>query len=260
MTATVAGPVPQPDPYTLAREQQRKRQRLELIDRHREQEEQRVDFRDHSRRVLEDTRKKVQEIMEDPRYPNDRVRVDEAMRVVREGQQQHIQAVADATEAYHAEVARLERLSNPAPQRGQRSTAELLERREILEQKSRVWDRTKGIGILDEYREALSRGDRLLASVIEDYGNEYIEDHARRSEFADVVYEQQRQKLPAQSKAALEQLEELVREEGSILGGMAHQKHLMAGEVDRIREARPYVTTDDPIEARRAMMAQSGGR
>lgn len=237
-------------------------QRLAKIRRYNELRgaEQMVDYRTHSRKEMEATQREVQDILNDPRYPNDRVRYDEAMKVLREGQQRHIAAVHEAEQAYDADVERLERMANPPPARGQRGPVQLLERQELLRMNERRWERGGGDAVLADYRQALRDGDEMMAELMEDFAGEYIKDPGRRQEFGDLVYEQKRSRLPASAQNALEQLEGLVRDEYRIKGGMALQKSLMSGMVQDLKNGQPIVTRDDVAGQQAAGLAQVGGR
>lgn len=133
-----------------------------------------VDFRREPRQVLEQTRREVQAVMDDPRYPNDRVRHEEAMKIAREGQQRHLQAVAEAEQAYHAEVQRLEGLANP-PRQGSRDVATMNHRLLLRGELEPGWRRNPG-GIVNAYQDALRRGDTLEAEVFESFAPEFITD------------------------------------------------------------------------------------
>lgn len=82
---------------------------------------------------------------------------------------------ARAETAFNAEVERLERLANPAPAPGQRTTAELLERRELRDDLERGWSRSPD-GILDGYKAAVRIGDTMAAELFEQHAAEYIRD------------------------------------------------------------------------------------
>jgi hypothetical protein len=220
----------------------------------------RVDFRTHSRQQLEATQRDVQAMLNDPHYMNERVRHEEAMRVAREGQQAHLTAVQEAMQAYDEELARLERIANPPPQRGRRSTAEMMERRELLDMNLPRWERAGDEVILDEYRQALAQGDQMMVELIEDFGSQYIKDHARNQEFGDLVYEQKRARLPESAKNALTQLEALVGEEYKIKAGMSHQQRTMASFVENIKNGQPVFTREDGDATRRELAMSAGGR
>jgi hypothetical protein len=204
-----------------------------------------VDFRKDPRKQLEATRREVQEILTDPyRSANPRQQHQDALQAAREGRSAHNELSRQANEALDAEMARLERLANPPPARGQRSTAELLERQELLHMNERRWERMKD-GVVDEYKQAIEQGDRMKAELMEDFAGEFIENSGAREEFGQLVYEQQRQRLPAQAQAALTQLEELTQEEGAIRMGLAFQRGLMNELVDGVRQGGPTTMRED---------------
>ncbi len=89
-----------------------------------------MDFRTGPRGILQETKRQVQAVLDDPRFPNDRVRHEEAMRIAREGQARHLSAVAEAQQAYHTEVQRLEGLANPPRHRSRDLTQ--MQQRQLL--------------------------------------------------------------------------------------------------------------------------------
>jgi hypothetical protein len=248
-----------PDPATEARERARMARRAEIIEGHREREGKMVDYRTHSRKVMESVQRQVQDVLNDPyRAQNPRAQHEEAMRIARQGQQEHATAVQEAMSAYDAEMERLEKIANPPPQRGQRSTAELLERQQLLDRLERRWQRS-GSGILDEYQQALKQGDQLKAELMEDYASEYIEDSDTKTQFSDAVSEQKRSRLPASAQTALEQLEGMTKKEYSEKAGWVYQRGLMSDFVDGVRQGQPIVTRDDIEGQRAAGLSQVGG-
>lgn len=253
----MAREIVRPDPATEARETARLQARRDRIRQYNEQSGgTQVDFRREPRQVLEQTKRQVQAVMDDPRYPNDRVRHEEAMKVAREGQQRHLSAVAEAERSYHAEVERLEDLANP-PTRS-RDIATMNHRQLLRAELEPGWRRSPG-AIIREYEDALRRGDTLQASVYEDYARDFITDQSQKREFADLSHEQQRSRLPASAKTALEQMEGLVKDEYKILGGNAQQKHLMAGVVDNIRQGQTLAAQERTELRRNELRAQDGG-
>jgi len=215
-----------------------------------------MDFRTGPRGILQQTKRQVREVMDDPRYPNDRVRSEEAMKVAREGQQRHLSAVHEAQQAYHAEVERLERLANP-PTRS-RDVATMNHRLLLRGELEPGWRRSPG-GIVNAYQDALRRNDTLEASVFEDFAGEFITDQAQAREFADKSYEAERSRLPASARNALTELEQLVKDEYKILGANAQQQNLMAGVVNNIRQGQT-MAAQERTELRRNELRQEGGR
>lgn len=217
-----------------------------------------IDYRTGPRAILEQTKSNVQAVLEDPRFPNDRLRHEEALRVAREGQQRHLEAVAEAERAYHGEVERLERLANPPTTRS-RDVATMNHRQLLRAELEPGWRRSPG-AILGGYRDALRRGDTLEASVYEDFAGEYVKDESQEREFADVAYEARRSRLPASAGNALTELEGLVRDEYRILGGNAQQRGLMQGVVDQVREGRTLLAQQETEMRRNELRADEGGR
>ncbi len=214
-----------------------------------------MDFRMHTRKIMDQYRKWLRAIREDIYIPNERIRSEKLNEVATEYRQVFEEARAEATRALEDEKMLLEHLANPAPVRAQRSTQELLERRELRDDLERHWARTEGMDIIDRYREALRRDDLMAAQLYEKYASEFIKDHARRAEFADLTYEAQRERLPASARQALSEYENLLAEETEIMLGMIHQSFLVGMDVQNARDAAPTRTRDDVI----GEQAQAGG-
>lgn len=234
-----------PDPATEAREMARKQARMDAIAAYSERGGNGVDFRTHTRKIMDQYRNELRRVREDIRIPNDAARHQELMRVGREYRQAFEEARAEATRALEVEKSRLELRANPAPVRGRHSTQELLEMQMLRDDLERRWSRTEGIDVLDGYRRALRSGDTMAAEVYEQYGGEFIKDHALRSEFADLTYEVQRERLPASTRQALSEYEGLLAEESAIMLGMSHQANLVGLDVQIARDAAPILTRDD---------------
>ncbi len=216
-----------------------------------------MNFRTGPRQILQETKRQVQEVLQDPRYPNDRVRTEEAMKVAREGQQRHLSAVAEAEQAYHGEVERLERLANP-PTRS-RDVATMNHRLLLRGELEPGWRRSPG-GIVNAYQDALRRGDTLEASVYEDFAGEFISDKSQARQFADLTYEAERSRLPASARNALTEMESLVQNEHAILGGNSQQKNLMAGVVNNVRQGQTLIAQERTELRRNELRADEGGR
>ncbi len=229
--------------------------RLERIREHNETKGPDVDYRNEPRAILERTKREVRAVLEDPRFPNEQARNQEAMRVAREGQRRHMQAVAEAERTYHAEVERLERMANPPRQRD----VQTMNMRQLLRAELEpTWRRSPG-AILQGYRDAIRRGDELEASVVEDYAGEYAKDESHRQEFAALTYEAQKSRLPAGARSALEQMEGLVADEYRILGANAQQKALMQSVVNNVRDGG-RVLAEERREMSRNEMTVGGGQ
>ncbi len=75
-------PNDRPDPATEAREIARLQRRMQRIEQWKANGGgSHMDFRTGPRQILQETKRQVREVMEDPRFPNDRVRSEEAMKV-----------------------------------------------------------------------------------------------------------------------------------------------------------------------------------
>ncbi len=237
------------------------RQRVnEYVRRKKEQggSEQMVNYKTDVKNTRKEYQARLRELQNDPRLP-DREKYQMIADLNREYSTAMNEARRDAEAAFHALIQRLEKDANPAPVRGQRSTAELMERRELRDDLERKWQRDQ-VYVMEGYKEALRTGDTMAAELHEEYGREFMKDNALRQEFAALAAEQKAARMSPRQRAAVEALEELKAEGAVLMLGIAHEVHLAAGDRQNALSGRPIVTRDDPIEVRRAMMAQAGGR
>lgn len=256
----MAREIVRPDPATEAREIARLQARMQRIEQWKANRGgPQVDFRMHVRQTREQYNAKVREVLEDPRLP-ERTRYEMVGELTREYSTAMNEAHRDAQAAYREELERLERQATPAPDRGRRDAAELLERRELREDLERTWQRDQQ-HVLSGYREAVRTGDTMAMELHEKYGREFIKDQGLRQEFAAEMAPQREARMSPQQRTAVEQLESLRAEEPGIMIGMEHQALLAAEDRKNATSGRPVVTRDD-IEGRKnyGHMAGIGGR
>lgn len=213
----------------------------EYYERTRGQRENAVDFRTATRSVIQKYRDRLREVDDDLTLTDrERSRVKSA--VAEEYRRTFNETLGAARRALDAEEERLARLANP-PRRVSRDVGELLARRELREE-------VEGMNpeeVVDRYREAVAAGDVLAQETIEQHGPDRLRENALRQEFSDLSYEQQKARMPASQRAALDQLEGLVAEGERIRMAWATEKNLVAGEVRQAQESRPAITRDDRI-------------
>jgi uncharacterized membrane-anchored protein YjiN (DUF445 family) len=249
-----------PDPDVWNREVARKQERMARIKRYHAQREigAKVDFREHVKQTRKHYQQKLAEVRDDPRLP-DKEKYDMLGDLQREYTRAMNEARREAQDAYSALVERLEKDANPAPARGQRSTSELLERREIRDDLERKWQRDQ-VHVMEGYKKAIMLGDTMAMELHEQYGREYVNDPALRREFAAMAAEQIAARMSPQQRAAHEGLKELKAEEATLMLGIVHQVNLAANEAKEAANSRPFITRDDVAGRQAAGLAQTGGR
>lgn len=241
--------VPMPDAATWNREVARRERRMELIKQHGAREENVVDFRNVVKQTRAAYRQKIAEVQNDVYLP-EKARHDLLADLSREYSTAMNTARADAHTAYEAELDRLDRQTNPAPDRSSRTADQVAVRRELREDLEARWKRDQ-VHVLAGYREAVRLGDTMAMELHEQYGREFISDQDLRREFADMTAPQKAARLTPAQQSANEALEALKAEEPRIMLGIEHQVSLAANEARNAASGRPVQNRDTAIGAAR---------